>query len=157
MRLFVGMLVLLRTATGFLPTTTTLSSRPAALRVRKLHYNSVWVQRRNSKESRRSLKAAADEESANSTMASGSDDPWASYRNKNNIRDQVVSAISKDGGIKVTACTIRNMVNDLMIQHTLTDIPIQALGRTMTCALLMANGMQAEQTVQITLNCKFGS
>ncbi|CAB9524332.1 Hsp33 protein [Seminavis robusta] len=56
-----------------------------------------------------------------------SDDPWAGYCNKNNIADQVVSAISKDGRIKVTACTIRNMVNDLMIQHTMT---IQAIGRT---------------------------
>ncbi|CAB9524328.1 Hsp33 protein [Seminavis robusta] len=84
-----------------------------------------------------------------------SDDPWAEYRNKNNIADQVVSAISKDGGIKVTACTIRNMVKYLMIQHTMTNTPIQAIGRTMTCALLMSNAMQDEQTLQITLNCKY--
>lgn len=150
------MLVLLRTATSFLPTPTTLSARSSSAYVRKLHYNSLWARRRGP------LKASEDNDNssttetaeANSSESESDIDPWAKYQNRNNIRDQVVSAISKDGGIKVTACTIRNLVNDLMIQHTMTDIPIQAIGRTMTCALLMANGMQEEQTVQITLNSK---
>ena len=145
------MLVLLRTASSFLPRTT-LSTRPSGALAFRLHYNSAWIRQRNG---RGALKAAEEEEgSTNTGTTSSDDDPWASFRNRNNINDQVVSAISKDGGIKVTACTIRNMVNDLMMQHTMTDIPIQAIGRTMTCALLMSNGMQEEQTVQITLNCK---
>jgi hypothetical protein len=77
---------------------------------------------------------------------------WAPYRNKNNLRDQVFSAMSGDGGIKVTAATVRNLVNDMMLQHTLTETPTEALGRTVVCGLLMANGIQEEQVVQITLN-----
>lgn len=77
---------------------------------------------------------------------------FAEYQNKNNIRDQVFSAISSDGSIKVTTCTTRNLVNDLMIMHTMTPTPADALGRALTCALMMSNGMQEEQMVQLTLN-----
>jgi molecular chaperone Hsp33 len=78
--------------------------------------------------------------------------PLAEYINESNQRDQVFSAISDDGSVKVTACTARNLVNDLMIMHTMTPIPADALGRTAMCALLLSNGMQAEQTCQITIN-----
>jgi hypothetical protein len=81
-------------------------------------------------------------------------DPFAQYRNQNNIDDQVFSAMSKDGSVKVTACTARNLVNDLMIMHTMTAVPANALGRTISCALMMSNGMQEEQTIQLTMNCK---
>lgn len=74
------------------------------------------------------------------------------YVNKNNLRDQVFSAISNCGGIKVTSATVRNLVNDLMMQHTLTEVPADALGRSVTCGLLMSNGMPDEHTVQITIN-----
>ena len=87
-----------------------------------------------------------------STVESKSTDVLEQYRNKSNRRDQVFSAISGDGGIKVTACTARNMVNDLMMQHTLAPVPTEALGRTLICAVLMSNGMQDEQKVQITMN-----
>jgi len=79
-------------------------------------------------------------------------DALAEYRNQGNRRDQVFSAISKDGGVKVTAATIRNAVNDMMIQHEMNAVSADALGRTAACGLLMSNGMQEEQTVQITLN-----
>lgn len=75
-----------------------------------------------------------------------------SFENQNNLRDQVVSVISQDGGIKVTVVTLRNLVNDVMMQHVLTPTPADALGRTLACAVLMSNGMQDEQTLQITLN-----
>jgi molecular chaperone Hsp33 len=74
------------------------------------------------------------------------------YDNKSNVRDQVFSAISEDGSVKVTACTARNLINDLMLMHTMTAVPADALGRTVICALLISNGMQAEQTMQITIN-----
>jgi hypothetical protein len=76
------------------------------------------------------------------------------YKNENNMRDQVFSAISKDGSVKVTVCTARNLLNDLMLAHSLTTTPADALGRTLVCSLLMSNGMQDEQTLQITMNCK---
>lgn len=77
------------------------------------------------------------------------------FKNENNMRDQVFSAISKDGSVKVTVCTARNILNDLMLAHSLTTTPADALGRTIVCSLLMSNGIQDEQTLQITMNCKF--
>ena len=95
-------------------------------------------------------------ESSDSNEASRSssvdEDRFAEYRNKNNVRDQVFSAISKDGSIKVTAATVRNIINDMMIMHSMTEVPADAMGRLVTCGLLVANGMQQEQTVQITMN-----
>ena len=44
------------------------------------------------------------------------------------------------------------MINDLSMQHTLSPVPMDALGRAVSCGLLMSNGMQDEQTVQITMN-----
>jgi hypothetical protein len=79
-------------------------------------------------------------------------DKFAVYRNNGNRRDQVFSALSGDGGIKVTAATARNLLNEMMMQQTLTEIPTEALGRTLICALLMSNGIQEEQNVQITMN-----
>ena len=102
-----------------------------------------------------SSEESAYDESRNkfsSTSSVNEGDRLAEYRNKNNVRDQVFSAISKDGGIKVTAATVRNLVNDFMVMHTMTAVPADAIGRLVTCSLLMSNGMQAEQTVQITMN-----
>jgi hypothetical protein len=95
--------------------------------------------------------ANADANDSSQVPAADKDDKFAVYRNRNNIRDQVFSAISGDGGIKVTAVTARNLLNDMMMKHTLTEVPTEALGRTMICALLMSNGIQDEQNVQITM------
>ena len=89
---------------------------------------------------------------SSSTVQVKDNDPLQMYRNPNNRRDQVFSAISGAGGIKVTAVTARNLLNDLMIQHTLTATSAEALGRTIICSILMANGIQDEQIVQITMN-----
>ena len=78
--------------------------------------------------------------------------PLEDYANPSNLDDQVFSAISEDGSVKITACTARNLVNDLMIMHTMTAVPADAIGRAAVCALMMSNGMQAEQTCQITFN-----
>jgi molecular chaperone Hsp33 len=86
------------------------------------------------------------------TTKSIEDETLHQFRNRNNIRDQVFSAISGGGGIKVTAVTARNIMNDLMIQHTMTAVSAEALGRTVMCAILIANGIQDEQIVQITIN-----
>lgn len=45
------------------------------------------------------------------------------YRNPNNLDDQVFSAISADGGLKVTVATIRNLLNEMMIQHSMNPLP----------------------------------
>ena len=71
------------------------------------------------------FSSSADDESPKSATAASNEDPLNDYRNPKNRNDQVFSAISADGGIKVTACTVRNMVNDLMIQHTMTEVPTE--------------------------------
>ena len=82
-----------------------------------------------------------------------SDEEFDQYKNKNNLDDQVFSAISGNGEMKVTATTLRNVVNDVMIQQSLTATPADALARSMTCGLLLSNGMQEEQTFQLTMKC----
>eukprot|EP00571_Detonula_confervacea_P007792 CAMPEP_0172327856 /NCGR_PEP_ID=MMETSP1058-20130122/60047_1 /TAXON_ID=83371 /ORGANISM="Detonula confervacea, Strain CCMP 353" /LENGTH=373 /DNA_ID=CAMNT_0013044941 /DNA_START=105 /DNA_END=1226 /DNA_ORIENTATION=+ len=73
------------------------------------------------------------------------------YQNKNNLDDQVFSAMSADGGLKVTVATMRNLLNEMMIQHTMNAVPGDALGRATLCALMASNGMQEEQMFQITM------
>mmetsp|Transcript_10885 Transcript_10885/g.31624 ORF Transcript_10885/g.31624 Transcript_10885/m.31624 type:complete len:400 (-) Transcript_10885:127-1326(-) len=99
----------------------------------------------NDRDSRKAKEAVADYK--NTGLA-----PLEEYENPSNRDDQVFSAISEDGSVKVTACTARNLVNDLMIMHTMTAVSADAIGRTAVCALMMSNGMQEEQTCQITLN-----
>ena len=93
-----------------------------------------------------------DDTTASSTTTASAVSSEDEYENKNNVRDQVVSAISEDGSIKVTACTARNIVNDLMMMHTMQTTSADALSRAIVCSLLVSNGMQPEQTFQITIN-----
>lgn len=99
----------------------------------------------NDRDSRKAKEAVADYKQSGVVALEEFDNP-------SNRDDQVFSAISEDGSVKVTACTARNLVNDLMIMHTMTPVSADAIGRTAVCALMMSNGMQAEQTCQITLN-----
>jgi len=73
------------------------------------------------------------------------------YQNKNNLNDQIFSAMSSDGGLKVTVATIRNLLNEMMIQHSMNPLPADALGRATLCALMASSGMQDEQMFQLTL------
>jgi len=88
----------------------------------------------------------------NGASSSAATSSWEEYKNPNNANDQVVSAISANGGIKVTVATVRNLLNEIMILQTMSELPADAFGRAATCMLLMSNGMQLEQTVQVTMN-----
>jgi len=81
-----------------------------------------------------------------------SNDYDETFKNKSNIRDQVLTCISANGEMKVTAATYRNIVNEMMMQHTLTSVSADALGRAVGCALLLSNGMKDQQTFQLTVN-----
>lgn len=102
------------------------------------------------------LKPASALNSADSnyapTSAGDEDFDCEPFQNEANRRDQVFSAISGDGGIKVTACTVRNLVNDEMIMHEMTRTPADALGRALACSVLISNGMQDEQVFQMTVD-----
>lgn len=90
------------------------------------------------------------------TNDSDNENSFAKYQNPNNLNDQVFSALSGEGGIKVTAVTARNLLNELMLQHTLSAVSTEALGRTTLCGLLMANGIQDDQIVQISIRSEDG-
>lgn len=112
-------------------------------------------QRYSSKTQRRQMTSGGDgemEEKSSATTSTTVSSIPEEFKNKNNIRDQVVSMISGDGGVKVTAATTRNLVNDASILHSLTTAPTDALSRAMTTSLLLSNGMQHEQTFQLTIN-----
>eukprot|EP00934_Nitzschia_sp_Nitz4_P003997 Nitzschia sp. Nitz4//scaffold308_size21609//13123//14556//NITZ4_008603-RA/size21609-augustus-gene-0.42-mRNA-1//1//CDS//3329547155//3987//frame0 len=74
------------------------------------------------------------------------------FANPGNTRDQVFSAMSSDGSVKVSACTTRNLMNDICLAHAMSPTSAEALGRASISALLMSNGMQDEQMVQLTFN-----
>jgi molecular chaperone Hsp33 len=61
--------------------------------------------------------------SAPSSAAATASIDLGPYRNKNNLGDQVFSAMSADGGLKVTIATICNLLNEMMIQHSMNPIP----------------------------------
>eukprot|EP00804_Cyclotella_cryptica_P000523 CCRYP_009938-RA/>CCRYP_009938-RA protein AED:0.21 eAED:0.22 QI:0/1/0.75/1/0.66/0.5/4/3392/382 len=73
------------------------------------------------------------------------------YENPNNLSDQIFSALSGDGSLKITVCTIRNLLNEMMLQHSMNPVPADALGRAAMCALLASNGMQEEQMFQLSI------
>jgi molecular chaperone Hsp33 len=96
-----------------------------------------------------SQSSASNEENGAATSTSS---VVSEYLNPNNVRDQVFSALSKDGSVKVTVCTARNLLNEMMLSQTLSKTSADALGRAIVCALMISNGMQQEQTFQITMN-----
>ena len=106
----------------------------------------------DNRSSRFKMTAEEREDGGAAESASAASSPSSKFENRNNIDDQIVSCLSGDGGIKVTACTVRNLVNDMMIAHNLTPVPIDALGRAVACAVLASNGMQDEQVFQLTVD-----
>jgi len=46
---------------------------------------------------------------------------------------------------------MRNLLNEMMIQHTMNPLPGDALGRATLCALMASNGMQEEQMFQLSM------
>ena len=95
------------------------------------------------------MTSSEDESEAQQTTTATPD--LEKYSNKNNLDDQVFSAISADGGLKVTVATIRNLLNEMMIQHSMNPVAGDALGRATICGLLASNGMQEEQMFQLSM------
>ena len=70
-----------------------------------------------------SWRMTSSPEEAAASTASDTLPDLEKYRNKNNLDDQVFSAMSADGGLKVTVATMRNLLNEMMIQHTMNPVP----------------------------------
>jgi molecular chaperone Hsp33 len=87
------------------------------------------------------------------TQSSSIFDP---YRNPNNVNDIVVAALSPCGGCKITACTVRNLMNEMISSHSMNSVPADVLGRLVVCSLLISNGMQYDQTLQISVDSDDG-
>ena len=99
------------------------------------------------------MTSSSDDSEPEPTSPPASDDfpDLTPYQNPNNLNDQVFAALSSNGGLKVTVTTIRNLLNDMMLQHNMNPLPGDALGRATACALMASNGMQPEQMFQLTL------
>lgn len=69
------------------------------------------------------MESSAGGAQSSSSTALGALPSLEQYQNKNNLDDQVFSAISADGGLKVTVATVRNLLNDMMIQHSMNPVP----------------------------------
>ena len=80
------------------------------------------------------------------------DSDFTTYSNPNNKDDQVLSLLSSDGGLKLTLITIRNLMNDLSLAQNLSPLATRALGGSFSCAGMLANGMDANQVFQMTMN-----
>mmetsp|Transcript_61624 Transcript_61624/g.70835 ORF Transcript_61624/g.70835 Transcript_61624/m.70835 type:complete len:422 (+) Transcript_61624:72-1337(+) len=122
--------------------------RPSSLTFQRDHH----LRLNNSQGNKESDSSKAKEKVTEYKQSSAFIASLKDYDNPSNRNDQVFSALSEDGSVKITACTARNIINDLMIMHTMTAVPADALGRTIISVLLMSNGMQPEQTCEITLN-----
>jgi molecular chaperone Hsp33 len=73
--------------------------------------------------------------------------------NPNNLDDQLSSFLTSSGSIKLSLCTIRNLLNDQSAQQELSATATQVLGNAHACTLLCAGGMQDVQEFQLTLKC----
>lgn len=68
------------------------------------------------------------------------------------MKDEMCGGISKDGLVSAKAIVITSMVKELTVRHRASPVASAALGRSMTCALLMADGMSSNDTIQIHFN-----
>jgi len=84
--------------------------RPSSLTFRRDHHL-----RLSSKGSKESDSSKAKEKVAEYKQSLASITSLKEYDNPSNRNDQVFSAISDCGSVKITACTARNVINDLMI------------------------------------------
>ena len=64
------------------------------------------------------MTASSDDTASSPSIDASTETALQQYHNKNNLDDQVFSAISACGGLKVTVATIRNLLNEFMIQES---------------------------------------
>eukprot|EP00640_Fibrocapsa_japonica_P003286 CAMPEP_0113944736 /NCGR_PEP_ID=MMETSP1339-20121228/36273_1 /TAXON_ID=94617 /ORGANISM="Fibrocapsa japonica" /LENGTH=316 /DNA_ID=CAMNT_0000950039 /DNA_START=177 /DNA_END=1127 /DNA_ORIENTATION=- /assembly_acc=CAM_ASM_000762 len=74
------------------------------------------------------------------------------YSYTKNTVDHLVSGLSANEEVVVTAVSTRNLLQDALIRQQLRPLAADALGRTMVCTLLMARRLKGGETLQITLS-----
>lgn len=67
-------------------------------------------------------------------------------------KDEMCGGISKDGLVSAKAIVITSMIKELTVRHSASPVASAAIGRSVTCALLMADGMSENDTIQIHFN-----
>lgn len=63
--------------------------------------------------------------------------------------DELVRALSEDGGVSVRALIGRDLVREAARRHSTSPIATRALGRTLLGAVLIASGQDDDETVQL--------
>lgn len=66
--------------------------------------------------------------------------------------DEFLSCISRDGSVSAKAIIATSLVADLTSKQKCLPLASAALGRAMTCALLCADGLKGEESVQLRFN-----
>mmetsp|Transcript_4707 Transcript_4707/g.7675 ORF Transcript_4707/g.7675 Transcript_4707/m.7675 type:complete len:417 (+) Transcript_4707:62-1312(+) len=66
--------------------------------------------------------------------------------------DVLVNAISKDGSISAKAIITTDLVSEASRFQGLSDLAAAAVGRTVTCAIMLSDGQEPEETLQFKFN-----
>ena len=65
------------------------------------------------------------------------------------LKDEMLSAISADGFVSAKAIVTSTMVRDIATRQECLPLAAAALGRAVTCTLLLADGLKQEETFQV--------
>lgn len=66
------------------------------------------------------------------------------------LSDEIVTAISADGSISAKAIVTSQLIAEVSQCQGLGGLAAAALGRAMTCSLLVAEGLKEDETFQVT-------
>ena len=64
--------------------------------------------------------------------------------------DEMVTALSKDGFVSAKAIITTGLVRDVTQRQRSLALAAAALGRTMTCCLLLSEGLKQEESFQVS-------
>lgn len=67
------------------------------------------------------------------------------------VADELRSAISSDGFVSAKAIVTTSMIRDITQGQKCLPLAAAALGRAITCSLLLADGMKQEETFQVSI------
>jgi len=65
------------------------------------------------------------------------------------IKDEFCSAISADGLVSAKAIVTTSMIKDIATKQECLPLAAAALGRAITCSLMIADGLKGEETFQV--------
>lgn len=65
------------------------------------------------------------------------------------VQDEMLTALSADGMVSAKACVTSSLVRELATRQECLPLAAAALGRSVTCTLLLAEGLKQDETFQV--------